>query len=662
MAQLVVYPSQDGYMRAGTDAHFSNARDAGSADIKYTSADTIAVGLSKASASPIYRFYRAYLYFDTSSLPDSGITVTSATLQLYQTGVYSIAYGGIDVFLMDGQPTYPSTTLALSDFDRTFYEVGLGDPINVVSGASGYTPLILSQKGIDAINVTGTTKFCLMSGRDLGYTIPWVGMYTEFYSVEEGGSYRPVLTINYANDPTVTTQAADNETSSSARGNGNITNLGDSSVTAHGMIYSIGADPVNLATAKGTTDEGAAGVTGTFTSTMSGLSVSTTYQCRAYATNSTGTGYGGAVEFTTLAPAAEFTVRTNNASSVADTTATANGTIIEDAGYSITEHGFVYKLGGDPGIPADPTTAEAYTKEGAGVEGAYTSGLTGLTASSTYHIRAYAKSTDGGGQIAYGEPVIFRTGTAASTTLYSSTSDGRILAAGGLGDWDAVHDATTGELDATSDEMGIGVRYITGIGGNAVRIWRGYFYFDTSGIPADATIISAILSLYIKTDSTFNAYAWSLVIQAGTSSTYPHDPLVAGDYLYTQYSGDYGSLAQTSFSAGSYNAIPLSNTSIIQKGGATKMCVRGSMDINDSSGPTDSQHDVTVYTAEKGTVYRPKLVVNYVLPGVIPNYPQINIGDVWKSTDTVAINIGNEWKEVVEMKINIGDTWKDLTT
>ena len=41
---------------------------------------------------------------------------------------------------------------------------------------------------------------------------------------------------------------------------------------------------------------------------------------------------------------------------------------------------------------------------------------------------------------------------------------------------------------------------------------------------------------------------------------------------------------------------------------------------------------------------------------------QINIGDTWKSMDTMQINIGDTWKDVSEAYINIGDTWKQFWT
>ncbi|NCC26175.1 MAG: IPTL-CTERM sorting domain-containing protein [Deltaproteobacteria bacterium] len=96
--------------------------------------------------------------------------------------------------------------------------------------------------------------------------------------------------------PTVTTQAATSVTTSTATGNGNITNLGLPNPTAHGVCWSTTANPT---TADSKTDKGAAAATGAFTSSMTGLTAGTTYHYRAYATNTVGTSYGENWEFTT---------------------------------------------------------------------------------------------------------------------------------------------------------------------------------------------------------------------------------------------------------------------------------------------------------------------------------------------------------------------------
>jgi sugar lactone lactonase YvrE len=102
--------------------------------------------------------------------------------------------------------------------------------------------------------------------------------------------------LGFEFSPTVTTQPVSGIGPSKATGHGTITNLGASNPTAHGMVWNTAGNPT---LADNSTDEGAAGATGAFTSNMTGLSYIATYYVRAYATNTLGTSYGNQVSFTT---------------------------------------------------------------------------------------------------------------------------------------------------------------------------------------------------------------------------------------------------------------------------------------------------------------------------------------------------------------------------
>jgi len=99
--------------------------------------------------------------------------------------------------------------------------------------------------------------------------------------------------------PTVTTTVASSISSTGASTGGNVTADGGATVTARGVAYGTLQNP----TISGPTTSNGTG-TGTFTSTLSGLSPSTLYNVRAYATNSVGTAYGSQINFTTQAPPA----------------------------------------------------------------------------------------------------------------------------------------------------------------------------------------------------------------------------------------------------------------------------------------------------------------------------------------------------------------------
>jgi len=99
--------------------------------------------------------------------------------------------------------------------------------------------------------------------------------------------------------PVVTTQAVSNIATTSATGNGTITDLGVSAPTAHGLCWSTETGPAIDDVNDYFTNEGSVSSTGPFTSVMNGLISGTTYYVRAYATNSIGTAYGQEVSFTT---------------------------------------------------------------------------------------------------------------------------------------------------------------------------------------------------------------------------------------------------------------------------------------------------------------------------------------------------------------------------
>jgi hypothetical protein len=101
--------------------------------------------------------------------------------------------------------------------------------------------------------------------------------------------------VSTATAPIISTTAASSITQNTASSGGTITSNGGSAITASGICWSTSATPTiaNSKTTDGTTS-------GTFTNSMTGLALGTTYYVRAYATNAIGTGYGAAQSFTTL--------------------------------------------------------------------------------------------------------------------------------------------------------------------------------------------------------------------------------------------------------------------------------------------------------------------------------------------------------------------------
>ena len=200
------------------------------------------------------------------------------------------------------------------------------------------------------------------------------------------------ITGTLASIPAVTTTAASAIASTTATSGGNVTSAGASSVTARGICWSTSANP----TISGSHTTDGSG-TGTFVSSLTGLTANTTYHIRAYATNTSGTAYGDDLTFTTTGAAV---VTTTSATSITLTSATSGGNVTSDGGSAVTARGVCWAT------TANPTLANSYTTDGSGT-GTFTSSITGLSASTIYHYRAYATNANG---TFYGSDLTFTTG------------------------------------------------------------------------------------------------------------------------------------------------------------------------------------------------------------------------------------------------------------
>jgi uncharacterized protein (TIGR02145 family) len=147
------------------------------------------------------------------------------------------------------------------------------------------------------------------------------------------------------------------------------------------------------------------------------LTSNTTYYLKAYATNSTGTAYGAEVSFTTLAITLPTLAATTAATSITATSASSGGDVTYDGGATVTARGVCWSL------TTGPIATDSHTTED-GTTGIFTSSLTGLTAGTTYYVRAYA--TNGGGT-RYGTEVSFTT-SAIEPTLDATTAASLITA------------------------------------------------------------------------------------------------------------------------------------------------------------------------------------------------------------------------------------------
>ncbi len=169
---------------------------------------------------------------------------------------------------------------------------------------------------------------------------------------------------------------------------------------------------------------------------------------------------------------------------------------------------------------------------------------------------------------------------------------------------------------------------------------RSIFLFDTSGLPDNAIISAATLSLY--------GYAKADYIPS-TPSTNIYSSNPASNTALA--GGDYNSLGSTAFSTdityagwsiSAYNNFTLNSSGIaaISKVGVSKFGGRNSQyDVAGSAPPWTSGGNswVKCYFAEQGAGYQPKLVVTYA-PVVAPT---VTTQDCTNVADTSATGNGN---------------------
>ncbi|KKL04821.1 hypothetical protein LCGC14_2612220, partial [marine sediment metagenome] len=168
--------------------------------------------------------------------------------------------------------------------------------------------------------------------------------------------------------PTVTTDELITQiTDTTSQSFGEITSIGGALVTQRGHAWDTSSNP-DLTKSK--TELGGQSLPGLITSQLTGLTPGTLYHTRAYATNANGTSFGEDRTFTTLG-VGDPTVTTQNISSLTETTATGNATVLSIGDSDITQHGHVWATS------VNPDTTDSKTQNGLGFVGAFTSSITG---------------------------------------------------------------------------------------------------------------------------------------------------------------------------------------------------------------------------------------------------------------------------------------------
>ena len=217
---------------------------------------------------------------------------------------------------------------------------------------------------------------------------------------------------------------------------------------------------------------------GSFSSTLEGLILGTTYYVRAYVVSDHGLAYGDEVSFTTQSGIP--VVSTAEVTDITATTATCGGTVTDGGGLEITARGICWSTS------HNPTLNNNHTSDGTGT-GSFGCSLIALSPGTTYYVRAYATTMQA---TSYGEEISFTTLSGIPTVSTAEVNDittnsaicgGTVADDGGLSIiargvcWSMGHDPTLND-NYTTDGTGIGSfsSSLTGLLDNTTYYVRAY--------------------------------------------------------------------------------------------------------------------------------------------------------------------------------------------
>jgi uncharacterized protein (TIGR02145 family) len=238
--------------------------------------------------------------YGTGSFTSSITQLTPKTLyyvRAYATNSVGTAYGNQLTFTSSQLSVAVLTTVSITGITQNTAVSGG----NITSdGGSEVTergvcwsthtlPVTTDSKTSDGIGTgTYTSNLTGLTGN--------IKYYVRAYAVNsEGVSYGQEVSFTTSPLlPSVTTTVPSPTSTTTATGGGTVSSDGGSPVTARGVCWNTTANPT-IANSKTSNGTG----TGSFSSSITGLSVNTEYHVRAYATNSVGTAYGSDYSFRT---------------------------------------------------------------------------------------------------------------------------------------------------------------------------------------------------------------------------------------------------------------------------------------------------------------------------------------------------------------------------
>ncbi len=341
-----------------------------------------------------------------------------------------------------------------------------------ISGTSQLLSVPFAFHAKTAENITNAAI-----GNKIGDLQYWNG--TDWAILEVGQSGQQ-LQINDSSIPTwvgssasISTLSMANVTGVSANGGGHISSDGGAMITSRGICWSTSPNPT-IDDSKTVDGSGS----GSFISSLTGLTEGSTYHVRAYAINSFGVAYGNNVEFVTKSLA---TITTSEASSISNTSIRTGGTISSDGGDYVTTRGICWNTS------TNPTINDNVSSSGSGI-GSFESTISNLTIGTNYYIRAFATNSIG---TKYGNEITATTTSivvptvatveATSITDVSAVSGGNIASDGGAPVsekgvcWSTAPNPTTDDFKTQDgSESGVFSSSISGLSPNSAYYIRAY--------------------------------------------------------------------------------------------------------------------------------------------------------------------------------------------
>lgn len=389
------------------------------------------------------------------------------------------------------------------------------------------------------------------------------------------------FTTSVATAPIVSTDPISGAGGTVATCGGNVTSDGGAAVTARGICWGTSTAPTTALTTK-TSDGTGIGV---FVSSLTGLTVGTTYYVRAYATNSVGTTYGNEVNFTQPGVGLP-TVSTTPITNIYASTASSGVDVTGDGGSAVTAAGICWSTTPGPDI-ALPTTTSTFA--GSGI-GNFASNLFGLLPTTTYYVRAYATNANG---TSYGSELSFTTSSASAPIITTDpvinligslaegggtlTSDGgSALSAVGVCWGNSVNPTITSNLGLTNESQYLGsfapFTYFSNMNNLSIGTTYHVRAYATNGLGTSyGTDVSFVATAATLGQTVSGGLMWGYVFSVDGTGLHG---LIADMWGYG--TADWGCTSTVTGASGTAIGTGMANTTAIINDITTNACVSAS--------------------------------------------------------------------------------------